>query len=205
MRSAARDTTALRRVEQFLLLGLRKAADLLPGVAVFGALAAARADTGPLQALTRIACDPQSGPAGVAALQAMGELGEAAQAEAPALAHALAHTDDPDREELLCRTLVQLRCPWRLLPLAHVLQRLAQGPERAAAAHCLLLALYPREAARAVPLLSQRHAQASAALRPALAATCKALGGPALIEPHPAPPASTEQPLAAGAPPCPTP
>ena len=205
VRSAAQDAAALRRVEQFLLLGLRKAPDLLPAVGVFAALALVPSDAGPLQALTRIACDPQSGPAAAAAAQALGELGEAAQSQAAALAQCLPRTDDTEREELLCRSLVQLRCPWHSLPLDHVLQRLAQGPERAAAAHCMLLALHPREAAQAVPLLCRRHAQASAALRPALAATCKALGGPVLKEPEPAPLPAPQPPHAEGGVPCPIP
>ena len=205
VRSAAPDAAALRRVEQFLMLGLRKAPDLLPAVGVFAALAIASSDAGPLQALTRIACEPQSGPAAAAAVQALGELGEAAQSQAATLAQCLPRTDDPEREELLCRTLVQLRCPWHALPLAHVLQRIAQGPERAAATHCLLLALHPREAAQAVPLLSRRHAQASLALRPALAATCKALGGPVLNEPELAPSPAPQPPHAEGGVPCPIP
>jgi hypothetical protein len=89
----------------------------------------------------------------------------------------LAATDDPAREELLCRTLVRLRSPAQDLPVARVLQRVQSAPDRSTAAHCMLLCLHPKEFLQAATVVQQRFLAASEALRKALAQTYKTLTG----------------------------
>ncbi len=175
---SAGDSAASRRsIERFVMDRLAGARILPTGIAGYAALARLNPQGGAMAALLRLAEHADEAEISVAALQTLGDLGETATSAAPSVAQMLLVTDDPPREELLCRTLVKLRPAQRDVPLGRVLQRVAEAPERGAAAHCMLLCLYPREFARAALVVRRRFELATEALRPVLSQTHKALSG----------------------------
>jgi hypothetical protein len=175
--SAGEDAASRAKVEAFVMRSLAGAPLLPTGVAGYACLAGLSRGGASLAALVRIASDTAEPQAAVAALEAIGTLGEPAQAAAPGLAQVLAATDEPAREELLCRTLVRVRCTARDVPMARVRQRLENSPERSTAAHCMLLCLHPKDFAPAATLVQRRFAGAGEALRKTLAQTFKTLTG----------------------------
>ncbi len=176
-RSAGEDGAAQRSVDAFVMRSLSGTALLPTGIAAYAALACINPQGAALAALVKVAADARAVQESSAALDALGELGETARPAVRHVAEMLVATEDPAREELLCRTLVKLRPTQRDLPLDRVLQRLRDGPDRAAAAHCMLLCLHPKEFARAGAVLSQRFAVAADALRRVLSQTHKTLTG----------------------------
>ncbi|MFZ4480424.1 MAG: hypothetical protein ACOYNZ_11100 [Rhodoferax sp.] len=176
-RSAGDDGAAQRSVEAFVMRSLSGTALVPTGIAAYAALASLNPHGAALAALVKVAADARTVQESMAALDALGELGETARPAARHVAEMLVATEDPVREELLCRTLVKLRPAKRELPLDRVLQRLRDAPDRAAAAHCMLLCLYPKEFARAGAVLNQRFAVAADALRRVLSQTHKTLTG----------------------------
>ena len=176
-RSAGDDRAAQRSVDAFVMRSLPGTALLPTGIAVYAALTSINPHGAALAALVKVAADARAVEESSQALDAIGELGEVAHPAVCHVAEMLVATADPVREELLCRTLVKLRPAQRDLPLDRVLQRLREAPDRAAAAHCMLLCLYPNEFARAGAVLSQRFSVASNALRRVLSQTHKTLTG----------------------------
>lgn len=175
--SAGDDSTARGKVEGFLMRSLAGAPLVPAGIAGYTALALLNPNGAALAALVKIAGDANNPETSSTALDAVGALGETARPAARAIAQMLTVTDDPAREELLCRTLVRLRSPAREVPIARVLQRVQNAPDRSAAAHCLLLCLHPKDFAQAATVVRQRCTTASKALRDALAQTYKILAG----------------------------
>lgn len=178
VKGASDDSASSTKVEGFVMRSLAGVPLVPAGVAGYAALARLNPGGTAVTALLRIAADTQNADASTAALEALGELGESLKPVAQAaVAQMLTTTDDPPREELLCRTLVRLRPAARDIPLARVLLRVKDGPDRSVAAHCMLLCLHPKEFRQAAPAIAQRHAVAGEALQPALEQAYKTLTG----------------------------
>lgn len=177
VQSAGNSASSRRSIEIFVM-GRLAGAQLLPtGIAGYAALAKLNPQGSAIPALLRVAARADDAEISGAALQTLGDLGETAKAAAPSVAQMLVGTDDPAREELLCRTLVNLCPAQRDLPIARVLQRVADAPERGAAAHCMLLCLHPKELRQAAVVVRRRFEVATDALKPVLAQTYKTLCG----------------------------
>lgn len=171
-------------VEQFIVRAMRDAPLLPTGIAGYCALAQIRPDGPAVAALAQVAAQAPETEQWQAALAALTTLGETAQSAAPSLGQALQNIHDPAREEALCRTLVSVRAKERDIPIARVLDRIQNGPERSAAAHCMLLCLHAKQFSRGAAVVGQRYGVASAALKPTLEQTYLTLtgqkiGGPA--------------------------
>lgn len=176
-RSAGDDATARRSVENFVLRSLAGTRLVPTGIAGYLALAQLDPKGAAIPALLQVATTAGEVEQSSAALEALGDLGVLARPVARDIAELLVASDDPDREELLCRTLVRLQPSYRDVPAAHVLQRLVSAPDRGAAAHCMLLCLHPKEFAQAAALVRQRFAAAADALKQVLSQTHKTLTG----------------------------
>jgi hypothetical protein len=157
VRSAGDDSNSRAKVEAFVMRSLAGASLVPTGIAGYAALAR---------------LNPQG-----AADEPLSPSSPSASSAARPLAQMLTATDDPQREELLCRTLVRVRSPHREVPIARVLQRVQNAPDRSAAAHCMLLCLHPKSFAQAAVIVQQRWRTASEALQKALAQTYKTLTG----------------------------
>ncbi len=177
VQSAGDSASSRRSIERFVIDRLAGAQILPTGIAGYAALAKLNPQGGAIAALLHLAERTDEPEISVAALQTLGDLGETATLAAPSVAQMLLATDDPAREELLCRTLVRLRVAQRDVPLVRALQRVAEAPERGAAAHCMLLCLYPREFNKAALVVRRRFELATDALRPVLSRTHKTLSG----------------------------
>lgn len=176
--SAGDDPSARERQGGFLVRILQNAPLLPTALAGYAALARLNPRGPALQALLDAATRAPEAAQRQAALEAVGALGEAAQSAAPVLARLLvACSGDAAQEESLCRALVRVRARPGDMPLPHIAQRVARGPDRAAAAHCMLLCLHPRACAGAAPTVRERFARSGEALRPALSQTHKMLAG----------------------------
>ena len=176
-RSAGGDAVAQRKVEGFLMRSLSGRRHLPTGIAEYAALAQLNPQGGAMAALVQVAASTSDSEQSYAALDALGDLGEAARPVARQIADLLVATDDPAREELLCRTLVRLRPPHRDLPARHVVQRVSSGLDRGAAANCMLLCLHPRDFAAAAAVVRQRFEVASNALQQVLSQVHRTLTG----------------------------
>ena len=177
VKSEGDDTASRGKIEAFVMRSLAGAPLVPAGVAGYALLARLNPQGAAIAALVKVAGDAANQEASSAALEALGELGETARPAARSIAQMLAATDDPAREELLCRTLVRLRSPAGEVPIARVLQRVRSAPDRSTAAHCMLLCLHPREFAQAATIVQQRCLAAGDALQKALAQTYKTLTG----------------------------
>jgi hypothetical protein len=177
-RSAGDNSASRRSVENFVMRSL-VGTNLVPtGIAGYLALAQINPKGVAVPTLLQVAANTGNAQASNAALAALGDLGEVAQAVAKDVAMLLVDTDEPAREELLCRTLLRLKALPQDVKLAHSLQRVTDGPERSAAAHAMLICLHPKEFARAAAdTVRQRFACASEALRPVLSQTYDTLTG----------------------------
>ncbi len=175
--SAGDDAGSRSKVEAFVVRSLAGVPLVPAGIAGYACLARLDPRGMAMAALVQVAADAGNPQASGAALEAVGALGQTAQAAAGRIAQMLTATDDPAREELLCRTLVRLRSPVRDVPMARVLQRVQDAPERSTAAHCMLLCLHPKEFAQSALLVRQRFLAAGQALQKTLAQTYKTLTG----------------------------
>jgi len=182
-RSAGNDGAAKRTVDAYVMRSLAGQPIVPTGIAGYLSLAQLNGGGSALAALVRIAVSATDAAQSEAALKAIGQLGDTASGAAPDVAQLLVTCDDPAREELLCRTLLQIKAPSRDIPLPRVVQRVGSAPERAAAAHCMLLCLHPKDFAPAAVAVRQRHASASDALKPGLAQAFKTLTGSDLVIP----------------------
>lgn len=164
-------------VEQYVMRSLPSAAIVPTGIAGYAALAHLSPNGKATAALVRIVSAGTEPEHWRAALKALSTLGESAQSAAAELGAALIAIDDPDKEEALCRVLVGIGAKVQDLPVARVIQRIESGPERSAAAHCMLLALHAKHFAATSKTIRMRYATASGALKPTLAQTHLALAG----------------------------
>jgi hypothetical protein len=176
-RSAGDSAENKRVVEQYVMRSLPSAPIVPTGIAGYTALAQMQPGGAATVVLGRIASTATEIEHWKAALAALTVLGEAAQSAAPELGKALAVQDDPEREECMCRVMVSIRAKEGDVPLARVVQRIQVGPERSAAAHCMLLCLHPKRFALAAKIVAERYAIASDALKAALEQTHKTLVG----------------------------
>jgi hypothetical protein len=181
VRSAGEDADSHSKIEGFVTRKLPGAPLVPAGIAGYALLARLNPQGAAIGALVQIAADAANPEASGAALEALGQLGETARPAAKSLGQMLAATDDPAREELLCRTLVRLRPPAKDVPIACVLQRVQSAPDRSTAAHCMLLCLHPKEFAQAATTVQHRCLAAGDALQKVLAQTYKTLTGTELM------------------------
>jgi hypothetical protein len=181
-RSAGKDNDMRGKLEAFVMRSLAGAPLMPTGIAGYCALAQLNPQGAAVGALVQVAADTSDNDKAFAALQALSDLGEIAQPAAKAVAQMLPATDDPAREEMLCRTLLRLKPSAKDLPLARVLQRVESAPDRACAAHCMLLCMHPKDFAPAAVVVHKRHAQSSAALQRILSQVHKTLAGVELTE-----------------------
>jgi predicted nucleic acid-binding protein len=179
--SAGDDRTSQGKIEAFVMRSLAGAPLVPAGIAGYACLARLNPQGAAIGALVQVAADAANPQASGAALEALGQLGESARPAATRIAQMLAATDDPAREELLCRTLLRLRSPAKDVPIARVLQRVQSAPDRSTAAHCMLLCLHPKEFGQAATVVRQRGLAAGDALQKALAQTYKTLTGTELM------------------------
>jgi hypothetical protein len=177
VKSAGEDTASRGKIESFVMRSLAKVPLVPAGIAGYALLARLNPQGAAIAALLQVAGDASNREASSAALEALGELGETARPAAGNVAQMLAATDDPAREELLCRTLVRLRPTAKDVPIARALQRVQSAPDRSTAAHCMLLCLHPKEFAQAATVIQQRCLAAGDALQKVLAQTYKTLTG----------------------------
>ncbi|MDW8311716.1 MAG: hypothetical protein RMK02_03130 [Burkholderiales bacterium] len=175
-RSAGEESAKRRAVESFLTEAATSVPLVPVGMGILTALVRLEPSRSRLQALAQLAGHADETVA-LTALASLARLGKLAQALRSELLALLARTDDPAREEALCRLLVGLDPRGTELPLERMMQRIASGPERAVAAHCLLAAAQAEAARPLAALIEQRFATGTPALRPVLSATHEQLVG----------------------------
>jgi len=178
--SAGDDAHSRRTLDAFVMRSLAGAKLLPTGIAGYAALAQLNPKGSAIPALAQVASNTQDMEASKAALDALGEMGETARPAARQIAQMLTLANDPAHDELLCRTLVKLRAAFSDLPAAHIVQRVAQAPDRGAAACCMLLCLHPKEFAKAAAIVKDRFLVAGEALQQVLSLTYKTLTGTGL-------------------------
>jgi hypothetical protein len=176
-RSAGNDAAARRSVDGFVMRSLAGKQLVPSGIAGYAALAQLNPQGAAIPALAQIAANANDAVPSNSALDVLGDLGETARPVARRIAELLLATNDPAREELICRTLVKLRPAHRDVPIGHVLQRVASAPDRGTAAHCMLLCLHPKEFAQAATVIRQRFVVSADALKQVLSQTHKVLTG----------------------------
>ena len=164
VQSAGTSDDSKARVESFVLRSLEGQQLMPAGIAGYGALARLNPNGVALPALARIAASEDDQTA-LAAIQALGQLGELAKNAIPGLVQALSQTDNPAREEAICRALLPMKAKSSDVPLPRVLQRIEAGPDRAVAAHCLLLSFHAKAFAAAAPIVAKRYATSVDALK----------------------------------------
>ena len=174
--SAGDERSKRQAIERFLLDAVRSVPRWPAGVAVLTAVARLGLGDQAMQTLAALAEDADEAVA-LGALGSLARLGESARSVRSVLLAALARTDDVPREEAICRTLVAMRPEAAELPLPRLAERIGAGPDRAAAAHCMLLTLHAKPPARMGDVIRARHARASDALKPVLSATYERLTG----------------------------
>ena len=152
------------RVEKFILQSLEGQSLVPTGVAGYAALARLNPNGSAPNALAQIAAGDDN-VAALAAIQALAQMGEAAKPVISKLALALSQSDEPTREEALCRALLAIKLRVNDVPLARVLQRIETGPDRAVAAHALLLSAHAKSFAAAAAVVAKRYASSSEALQ----------------------------------------
>jgi hypothetical protein len=181
-KSAGDDATGKRAVEAFVIRHVAGQAIVPTGIAAYVALAQLNPGGQGLNSLIRIVSEGTDSTHVLAALAAIGQLGETAKAATRAIADRLVTTVDPALEEALCRAFVQVRGEAQHVPLPCVLKRIADAPDRAVAAHCMLLGMHPKAFTNAVVVLQQRFVSAGDALKAILAQTYKLLTGTELTD-----------------------
>ena len=163
-RSAGTSDDDKRRVEQFVLRSLQGQALMPTGVAGYAALARLNPDGVAPLALAKIAAADDD-EAAIAAINALAQMGETGKTAIPGLIEALAQTENPEREEAICRALLTMRVRANDVPLPRVLKRVETAPDRSVAAHCLLLSMHAKLFAAASKVVAARYAIAGDALQ----------------------------------------
>ncbi|MBL8310070.1 MAG: hypothetical protein JNL19_06595 [Burkholderiales bacterium] len=178
------EAAAARTVESFIMARLNERSSVSVLIASYVALTAIGRGDGAIRALVTVATTAGNGADRLAALGALCQLGPRAVAAADGLGQALAATQDPESEEALCRALVQIKAPPDAVRFQHSAARIANGPDRSAAAHCMLLCLHPSSSSSAAAIIASKFETATDALRPVLASTFKVLSGRELPSVH---------------------
>lgn len=190
--SAGNSSDNKLRVEQYVLRSLQGQALMPTGIAGYAALARLNPGGVAPAALAKIAATDDDQTA-IAAVNAIAQLGEIAKPVIPALIDALTKTEAPEREEAICRALLALRVNANDVPLPRVLKRIESAPDRAVAAHCLLLSLHAKSFAAASRVIAARFQSSGDALRGVLDALHHQLVGEHLA-PTPAPATTPQTP-----------
>jgi hypothetical protein len=164
VKSAGASDDSKARVEKFILQSLEGQALMPTGVAGYAALAHLNPNGSAPSALAQIAAGDND-EAALASIQALGQMGESAKPVVPKLSQALLGSDDPVREEALCRALLLIKFRVNDVPLPRVMQRIETGPDRAVAAHALLLSVHAKSFAAAAPIIATRYATSGDALK----------------------------------------
>lgn len=162
--SAGSAADGKQRVEQYVLRSLQDQALVPAGIAGYSALAKLNPDGLAPLALAKIAAS-EDDVAALAAINALAKMGESGKSAIPGLIQALVQTEKPEREEAICRALLPLQLGARDVPLPRVLKRVEGGPDRAVAAHCILLSLHAKSFAAASNVVAARHAVSAEALQ----------------------------------------
>ncbi len=186
--SAGSSADGMQRVEQYVLRSLQGQVLMPTGIAGYSALARLNPSGVAPQALAKIAMAEDKATA-MAAILALVQLGEGARSAIPGLVQALGQTEEPEREEALCRALVALRAAADDIALPRTLQRIEHGPDRVVAAHALLLSLHAKAFARTASVVAVRHSKSSVALQSVLNELHFQLAGTRLTEPSQVAPA----------------
>ena len=163
-RSAGSSADGKQRVEQYVLRSLQGQALMPTGIAGYSALAKLNPDGVAPLALAKLAANDDDQTA-MAAINALVQMGESAKSAIPGLIEALGQTENPEREEALCRALLPLKVSAKDVPLPRVLKRVEGAPDRAVAAHCLLLSLHAKSFAAASKVVAARYAVSGEALQ----------------------------------------
>lgn len=158
-------------------------APLLPtAIAGFTALARLGVDPIGVDALVKIVEESPEPAARMAALNALGSLGETATPCAAKLAKLLNRPHEADFEIALCQALVKIRAPTSALPMATLTERLTTAVPPVAVAYAMLITLGGRQFARAAKAIEERHQIGPEPLRPALTNAYYILTGNTLAE-----------------------
>jgi len=162
--SAGNSSDNKQRVEQYVIRSLQGQALLPTGIAGYAALARLNPGGVAPLALAKIAATEDDKTA-IAAITALSQMGETGKSAIPGLIEALAKTDNPEREEAICRALLPLKVNANDLPLPRVLHRIENAPDRAVAAHCLLLSMHAKSFGAASRVVATRYAVSGEALQ----------------------------------------
>ncbi len=181
--SAGNSADSKLRVEQYVMRSLQGQVLLPTGIAGYAALARLNPNGVAPAALAKIASADDDKTA-ITAIHALAQLGEAGKSAVPGLIEALGRTDNPEREEAICRALLRLRVNANDVPLPRVLKRIESGPDRAVAAHCLLLSFHAKSFAATSRIVAGRFQISGDALRAVLDAVHHQLVGAHLATPQ---------------------
>jgi hypothetical protein len=186
--SAGTSEAKKKQIEDYVMRSLKGETSVTIMVAGYAALARLNPKGPGTLALTQVAGAAPAWPDALLALTALGQLGDRAQAAVPGLVKQLESTEDPEREDALCKTLLELKITDREVPIARVVQRIESGPDQSVVAHCIFLSLHRKPFARLAPIVAARfaHASTSEPLKLVLDAVHEMLAGTALIAAAPA-------------------
>ena len=165
-----------RRVENYLVRSLEGQSIFPTAIAGYAAVAQLNPKSSAPLLLAKIAAGADDGAA-LAAIDAIARLGISASGATPALVEALIQTEHVEREDALCKALVQLQIRAADVPLPRVLQRIADAEGSVALAHCSLLCLHARAFSATASVVAARHAKSGETLQDALSEVHLSLAG----------------------------
>ncbi len=181
--SAGASDPKKRQVETYVMRTLEGETRINVMVAGYSALARLNPKGAGVSALAHVAVNAASWSDAALALNALRQMAELASPAIPVLVKHLVVTDEPEHEELLVHTLLDLKISERDVPIARVLQRLESGPDQSVVAHCIFLGLHAKAFARTAPLVAARFTSSSDTLRRVLDAVYNMLTGKRLLPP----------------------
>ncbi len=186
--SAGTSDTKKRQIEDYVLRTLKGETNISVMVAGYAALARLNPKGPGVLALTQVVAAAPQWRDAMLALTALSQMGEGARAAIPGLVKQLVATDDPEREDALCKALLELKITDREVPIARVVQRVESGPDQSVVAHCVFLSLHRKPFARLAPIVAARfaHATTSEPLKLVLDAVHEMLAGTVLLAATPA-------------------
>ncbi len=173
--SAKDDAAARRTVEAYVMKSLADQPIVPTGIAGYVALAELNSGGAGLAALGSVVAQATDPEHLKAALLALAQMGELARPVARAVAQRLTVTDVPEQEELLCRTLVQIKAYPGDIPMQRVLLRVGTAPFPDVVPFCMLLTLYPQDFANTASVVKKRYDVAEEPVKAVLVQTYKTL------------------------------
>ncbi len=186
--SAGTSDAKKQQIEDYVLRTLKGETNISIMVAGYAALARLNPKGPGVVALTQVVAAAPQWSDSMLALTALSQMGELARAAIPLLVKQLVETDDPEREDALCKALLEMRISDREVPLGHVVQRIESGPDQSVVAHCIFLSLHRKPFARLAPIVAARFADVSTSepLKLVLDAVHEMLAGTVLLAATPA-------------------